>query len=67
MVYEGIRRCDLCSSEILGNRGMDICYLCRLLINGDSDVVDDEDLTHAANVLMFPQHRAHAPMTLRGD
>jgi hypothetical protein len=46
---------------------MDICYLCRLLINGDSDVVDDEDLTHAANVLMFPQHRARAPMTLRGD
>ena len=64
MIYEGIRRCDLCSSEILGRKGMDVCYLCRLMINGDSDVVDDEDWTPAPNVLMFPQHRSKVPLVL---
>ena len=67
MIYEGVRRCDLCSSEILGRRGMDVCYLCRLLINGDSDIVDDEEVTHGRNVVMFPQRRARAPMTVSGD
>ena len=67
MIYEGVRRCDLCSSEILGRRGMDVCYLCRLMINGDSDVVDDEEVTLAPNVLVFPRHRKNQPPIVRGE
>ena len=37
MVHEGIRRCDLCASEILGHGGADICLICRLAMEEDAD------------------------------
>ena len=58
MIYQGVRRCDTCSSEILGRGGRDICYLCRLLIDEDSVAVADENLPFAtSNILLFPQKR----------
>ena len=67
MIYTKVRRCDLCSSEILGQRGIDVCYLCRLMINADSDIVDDEESTIPQNVLIFPQRRVEPPFTARGE
>lgn len=67
MIQYGVRRCDACSSEILGRGGADICYLCRLLIGNDPDVVSDDD-EHAPNVLMFPgKRRCEARTTARSD
>jgi hypothetical protein len=65
MVYQGVRRCDMCSSEMLGRGGCDICYLCKLLIEEDADVAADEKPTSATNVLMFPQRGAKSSIAAR--
>ena len=57
MIYLGVRRCDLCSSEILGRGGADECYLCRLIAAGDPDIVGDG---HAAH------HPARNPVSCEG-
>jgi len=44
MIYQGVRRCDLCSSEILGRGGADVCYLCWLIAAGDPDIVGEGNL-----------------------
>ena len=36
MFYRGVRRCDLCASELLGQRGDDICLICRLAMEDDA-------------------------------
>ena len=47
MVYEGVRRCELCASEILGHRGRNICLLCRLIAAGDPDIVCEDGAVQA--------------------
>ena len=66
MNYQGVRRCDVCSSEMLGRGGRDICYLCQLLIEEDPDVLADDNLSLATtNVLIFPGNRARRPGAAR--
>jgi hypothetical protein len=38
MIYNGIRRCDLCTAEILGHGGADICVVCRIAMEEESDL-----------------------------
>lgn len=42
MIRDGVRRCDLCASEILGTKGADICFICGLCIDEARDNFMDD-------------------------
>ena len=65
MIYRGVRRCDECSSEILGSRGRDICYICQVLAEEDFGMDADENPTRTATILQFPQRRPNLPVPER--
>lgn len=41
MIRDGVRRCDLCASEMLGTKGADICYICCLCMDESRGGVED--------------------------
>ena len=55
MIRFGVRRCDLCASEMLGRGGPDICFMCQLCEEDKADAPADEQ---AANVAYLPWARA---------
>ena len=65
MNYQGVRRCDVCSSEILGHGGADVCYLCRLIAAGDPDVVGGGNLEQSARSLLVVEGRRQFPLAAR--
>ena len=61
MTYAGVRRCNLCSSELLGRGGLDICLVCRL-IDEDPDMITAEDRTLSTDLAMVPIAHARVSM-----
>jgi hypothetical protein len=54
MIRFGVRRCDLCASEMLGRGGPDICFMCRLCEEDKAGAADEKQ---AANVAYLPWAR----------